>query len=498
MSFKRSMPVALLMLSVLSPLIAEELPPPDKNRQQREAEYYRLTDIPFTDQYGIEASSFLELDDGRIAVGTRRGDIFFVDGIKKDDPDPEYRKFASGLHEVFGLAWKDGILYAVQQCEVTRVLDTNQDGRADRFETVSDGWGFGGEHEFTYGTGFDREGFLWTVHCLTGSYTSESLFRGWCLRIAPDGTTIPTCSGLRSPGGIGMNSLGDMFYTENQGPWNGACSLKHLKPGGFLGHPVSFPWYAKAPEMGPVPEKPNGGREHRQYVEADRIPQLVPPAVVFPYRRMGQSASAIMLDRSSGKFGPFSNQMFVADYTLSLVMRVDLEEIDGVYQGACFPFREGFNTGLVGGILTTEGQLFAGGCSRGWPARGPEPFGLQRLEWTGKNPFEVHSVRIQPDGFVLHFTEALDPETAANPDSYRVASFTHYYQAGYGSPEVDQKDAMIQKAQLLPDGKSVRLVLNEVRRGHVHEIHCDGVRNEKREPLLHAESYYTVNRVPKK
>ena len=42
-------------------------------------------------------------------------------------------------------------LYVIQQGELTRVLDTDGDGRADRFETVSDAWSWGGEHEYLRG-----------------------------------------------------------------------------------------------------------------------------------------------------------------------------------------------------------------------------------------------------------------------------------------------------------------------------------------------------------
>ena len=419
-----------------------QLPPdnlgrPSVSLMQREAEFYPLVDLRSPEYLAIEAASFLQISDQRLALGTRRGDIFIVDGALEDVPELDFKLYASGLHEVFGLAMRDGDLFATQQCEVTRIRDTNDDGRADRFETVSDAWGFGGEHEFTYGSQFDRDGYLWTVHCLTGSYTSENRFRGWCLRHTLDGKTTPTCSGLRSPGGIGMNAAGDMFYTENQGPWNGSCSLKHLRPGGFMGHPISFPWYKDAPDMGPVPLQPVGGRDERQHEQAARIPQLVPPAVVLPYKKMGQSASAIVLDKSAGKFGPFSNQLFVADYTLSTLMRVDMERVDGVYQGACFPFRHGFNTGLIGAVLTRSGYLITGGCSRGWPTRGTESHGLQRLHWSGKMPFEVHSIRIQPDGFVLTFTRPI--ANATSTDSIQIESYTHRYQQGYGSPEVDQE-----------------------------------------------------------
>ena len=33
------------------------------------------------------------------------------------------------------------------------------------------------------------------------------------------------------------------FYCDNQGPWNGTSTLKHLTPGSFQGHPGGFRWY---------------------------------------------------------------------------------------------------------------------------------------------------------------------------------------------------------------------------------------------------------------
>ena len=139
-----------------------------------------------------------------------------MDGLLSEEPSPDYRLFASGLTEIFGLAESEGVLFATQQTEVTRVRDLDGDGRADLFETVSDRWGFGAEHEFTYGSNFDRNGHIWVTCCLSGSYTSDHPFRGWCLRVAADGTTIATASGIRSPGGVGFNREGDAFYTENQ------------------------------------------------------------------------------------------------------------------------------------------------------------------------------------------------------------------------------------------------------------------------------------------
>src|SRR5262245_43902155 len=172
--------------------------------------------------------------------------------------------------------------------------------------------------------------------------------------------------------------------------------------------------------------------------EARKIPQLTPTCVIFPYAKMGQSAAGIDCDLSSGKFGPFEKQLFVGDQTHSNVMRVYLEKANnGRYQGACFPFRQGLSCGLVPVRFGKDGSLFCGETNRGWGSRGNRPYGLERLVWTGKTPFEIHEMHAKPDGFELTFTQHIDSQTAAALDSYKISTFTYIYRAEYGSPEVD-------------------------------------------------------------
>jgi hypothetical protein len=311
------------------------------------------------------------------------------------------------------------------------------------------------------------------------------------VRVTADGKMIPTCSGVRSPGGVGMNADGDMFYTDNQGPWNGCCHLKHLVPGAFMGHPDSYRWYSLAPDMGPAPLRPKSNS--RIAIEAKRIPQFIPPAVQFPYGKMGQSASGIECDLSGGKFGPFQKQLFVGDQTHSTVMRVFLEKVGDRYQGVCFPFRAGFGSGNVPVRFGPDGSLYVGGTSRGWGSRGTKPWAVERLAWTGKVPFEIHEMRAKPDGFELTFTKPVDAKTAGDVKSYTMKTFTYLYRADYGSPEVDATAATVHKAVVAADNKSVRLYVGPLQEGHIHELHAPGVRSADGLPLLHAEAYYTLN-----
>ena len=201
---------------------------------------------------------------------------------------------------------------------------------------------------------------------------------------------------------------------------------------------------------------------------------------------------------SDGKFGPFKNQLFVGDQTHSTVMRVYLEKVKGRYQGACFPFRQGFDSGSLGLEMAPDGSLFVYGTDRGWGARGGKPFALQRLVWTRQVPFEIHEMRAKPDGFELTFTEPVDLASAGSPGSYTLETYTYIYQSSYGSPEVDRTKPVIKTATVSKDGLSVRLVADGLQEGHVHELHLPGVLSAKAQPLVHPAAYYTLNSIPER
>ena len=468
----------------------------ERNLTQRENEYYRTIPIPIPEGIVLEAGALQWMPDGKLAVSTRLGDIYMIENALSEPPQPKFHLYAHGLHEVLGLTVKGDWLYATQRGEVTRMKDADKDGRADIFETVSDFWAIGGDyHEYAFGSKFDPEGNIWVVLCLTGSFTSEHPWRGWCIRVNEDGTAVPTASGIRSPGGIGTNHLGDMFYTDNQGPWNGTSGLKHLAPGGFVGNPSGNHWYSQTQVMGKRPPDPQSGS--RMHIEAAKIPELIPTAVYFPYNKMGQSASGIVNDGTGGKFGPFQNQLFVGDQTHSTVMRVYLEKVNGRYQGVCFPFKQGLGSGSLSEEFAPDGSLFVGGTDRGWGARGGKPYALDRIVWTGTVPFEIHEMRAKPDGFELTFTKPVDAETAGKPESYKIETYTYIYQSNYGSPEVDRTTPVIKQVVVGSDRKSAKLVIEGLQQGHVHELHSRGVRSADGEPLLHPEAYYTMNYIPK-
>jgi len=464
-----------------------------------ENDYYRMSTLPVPEGVVLEVGGLETLPDGRLAVATRRGDVWLIENpASANGSQPHFSKFAQGLHEALGLSYRDGSLYTSQRSELTRLTDVDGDGRADNYETVYS-WPLSGNyHEYSFGPVFSPQGdMIVTLNLAWVGYGDSFVkWRGWMLKIAPDGTMSPIAAGFRSPSSFGYNLAGDLFYSENQGDWVGSGGISHVEVGDFMGNPMGLKWSSEpgSPVKLTKNDIPDTGEP--KFEVAKRVPHLKTPAVWFPHTILGISTSAILVDSTRGAFGPFAGQLFVGDEGQSKIMRVYLEKVNGVYQGVVFPFREGFASGVFREVWGKDGSLYVGQTSRGWPATGRAPYALQRLVWTGKVPFEAQKVEARPDGFEITFTAPVDRATAGDPASYKLSSFIYKYHHIYGSPIINQLEHHVQSVVVSSDGMRARLVLDSLRQGYIHEIRMSGVRSASGAPLLHDFGYYTVNQIP--
>jgi azurin len=287
-----------------------------------------------------------------------------------------------------------------------------------------------------------------------------------------------------------------VFYGENQGDWVGSGRITHVEKGDFVGNPEGLKWsYLEESPVKLRPEDiPDTGLP--MSVVAKDIPGFKTPAVWLPHGLMGISTSDILLDKSGGTFGPFTDQLFVGDQGHSKIFRIQLEKVNGVYQGVAFPFREGFSSGILRMAWGNDGSMFVGMTSRGWGSTGKAPFGLQRLIWTGKMPFEIKAVKAQPDGFELEFTMPINESVAKNPESYKMSSFNYMYHHNYGSPVIELEDLNIKGVLVSEDGLKARLVVEGLKEGYIHEINAHGITSKSGMELLHDVGYYTLNQIP--
>ncbi len=490
---------------------------------QSEEDYFDIVDVRTPEDILLEVGGLTLLPNGDLGVATRRGDVFIVENPTSSNP--YFRQLATGLHEVLGLTYKDGALYLAQRGELTKLEDTNMDGKADVVETIYD-WPLSGHyHEYSFGPVIAPDGsFFVSANVAFGDqqwWRGESRvpWRGWMMRISENGQMEPWATGMRSPAGLNVID-GELFYTENQGDWIGSGGLWHVEKGDFMGHPAGLRWTDKPnspldmtteqlyehvdPRYNKDEDgdyiKPENIQNEENYATMfglqDEIPELKIPAVWLPHGILGISNSDIQ-KIPAGHFGPFEGQLLVGDQGQSKIMRIDLEKVNGVYQGAAFEFRSEFQSGVLRMAWADDGSLFVGETNRGWGSAGNANQGLQRLVWNGQIPFEIKTIRAKTDGFEITFTKPIDEVTAKDIASYAVSSFTYKYHPVYGSPMVNPAPGNIKGVRLSEDDTKVRIVVDNLRQYYVHHIELDGIRSAKNElPLLHNSAYYTLNEIP--
>ena len=472
---------------------------------------YRVENVRLPRGIAPEVASVTFSADGDLAVCFRRGYLYLM-----NPRTGAWRRFAEGFQSPLGImAGKSGEFFVAHLPELTRVVDTDGDGLADLYETVSDGWGLSGNyHEFLYGPVRDKQGNFYLSLGLSSNgaeprrpvrgeittkgrqaaqprdgivgrvgHYSPTPYRGCAIQITPAGEVKLLACGFRQPNGLGFNAEGDLFATDNQGDWVGTSPLYHLTPGAFFGHPASLnwaPWFnGRDPVEAPVEE-------------LEKMRKLA--AVLFPQNDMGGSVSQPLLDATNGAFGPYTGQLLVAEWTYPRILRADLEKVGGEYQGAAFILVEG--NGLRAGnnriALSPDGKsLYTAQTSRIWG----NSEGLQRITYTGRVPMDIVHMRLTGDGFDLEFSKPVDAVTASDVNNY---SFTHYYyryHLTYGSPKTDVTPAKVLEAKVGGDGRKVSLKLDKLVPRRVYELRPRNLRAANGEPLCTVEAAYTLNRL---
>ena len=478
------------MIALLSACVAVAQAPAGAGSAPRESDYYAVEYLTPPDGAVVEVGGMDFFPDGRLVVSTRRGQVWIVKKPLADDPKAaQFQLFAEGLWEGLGLrVWKNDV-FVLQRGELSRLSDVDGDGVCDRVDVVADGWGLSGNyHEFAYGLPTDDQVkfyFSLNVGFVDPKWwhgKSFAPYRGWIMQAARDGTVTPFACGFRSPCGLSMSPDNELFVTDNQGDWEPACPLYHVHRGKFYGHPASLKWTEEYLSTHTEP--------------SDTIPparEREAPALWIPYKWV-RSAVNVVLDRSNGSFGPFEGQMFIAELTNGMIVRAALEKVRGEYQGAVFLFRQ-----KVGSIcrmaFAPGGTLFCGFTNRGWGGLAPAD-GIARVKWTGKTPFEMHTVHLIDHGFEIDFTQPLKRGSKLGAADVELSQYHYDYFWQYGSPERDLARIEVSEVTLSPTRRTLRVIAPKLEAGNVARCVLSNVVNEAGEPLLHDEFDYTLNQFP--
>lgn len=487
-------PGLVMFLSFMLMVACTQKPQPETS--------YRIESITLPEGLSGETGAIAFLPDGRLVACFLRGEVLFYNPETK-----EWKLFAEGLHEPLGvLPVSESELIVMQRPELTRIVDTDQDGHADLYETVTDDFGMTGNyHEWNYGPIKDEEGNLFISFNTASEWGgimkevrgkldttlvpskpmqkfSAVPYRGWLMKLTPDGKLIPYASGFRSPNGLGFDQEGNLFVVDNQGDWVGTSSMFHVHQDKFYGHPASLLWQdgwnRGDPSKLPIEEL------NRMRTKA---------SVLFPHGIMSSSPGQPVVDDTHNKFGPYAGQFFVGEMNQERIMRVMLEEVGGELQGACMPFIDG--QGLHKGnnrlVFAPDGSLWVGQVQHGFVG----DKGIQRIEFTGREPMDIYSMNITHSGFDLTFTQPVNPALATDPNNYSFQHYYYEYHLKYGSDQYDVQNIPVTDIKISSDNRKVSITLASLKAGYIYELNVSNIKSTKGEDLANKMICYTVNRL---
>jgi len=463
-----------------------------------EAQSYRVESITMPEGLSSETGAIDFLPDGRLVACFLRGEVMiYTPGTKT------WKLFAEGLHEPLGISIvSDSEFLVVQRPELTRIKDTDGDGQADLYETLSDDFGISGNyHEYNYGPLKDDKGNLFLgfntassrgqiMKEVRGKKDSLGLahasqmfspvaYRGWIMKLTPDGKLQPYASGLRSPNGLGFDLKGNLFAADNQGDWVGTTPLYHIKEGRFYGHPASLVWKKDW----------NSGDPFKLPVQ-QLDSMRTRASVLFPHNIMANSLTQPVADHTQGKFGPFSGQLFAGEMNQGRILRIMLEEVKGELQGACIPFidQQGLRKGNNRLAFAPDGSLWVGQAEHGWAG----DKGIQRIIFTGKQPADIDSMNLTLTGFDLTFTQPMDAGIA-DAGNYSFRHYYYEYHKTYGSDQFDVQSVQIKNIKVSQDKRKVSISLANLKPGYIYELKLNNIRSVSGEPLANSMICYTLN-----
>ena len=237
-------------------------------------------------------------------------------------------------------------------------------------------------------------------------------------------------------------------------------------------------------------------------------PPLTPPAINLPHPWV-RSVNGIcfletpkQISQTQGTlFEPFEGHLIGCEYDTRRLIRMSLQKVGDVIQGAAYPFS--FEQPPEGapflGPLVCEvapnGDLYVGGLrDSGWGGANNVGEVVQLRFQPETLPCGIAEMRAIPEGFEITFTSQVDRQLAEDRANYSLASYTRESTPAYGGPDLEHRTEQVQAVQVAQDGRSVTLQLSELRTEYVYEFHVKKlVQGEK--TFFPAEAHFTLHAV---
>jgi len=422
------------------------------------------------------------LPDGTLAFVSLKGHVYLARDTDKDGLPDSLQLFEEGLAAPYGIIADGDSLLVAHKPELLRLRDTDGDGRADERTVFASGWGFNDNyHDWTCGIVRDASGNLFVG---TGSDYSQpgrpkevSRWRGKILKISPTGEVQPFAHAFRYPTGLAMDAQGRLFASDNQGEQNCFNEINHIRDGQRYGV--------------------ESLHERQPPVDPGQKPAMQVP---HPYTR-SVNGLAIIPETVTGPTSAWAGHGLSAEYNNRFLVRFTYHEVDGVVQGAVFPFSkpnfaavEKSFLGPLSVAVSPTGEIFVGSIhDSGWLG-GLNVGSIVKLKATSVPP-GLKDIKATRDGFELSFFKPVDSTLGSDAKNYSISGYTRVWQGTYETPDSGRYQPPIDGVTISTDGLTARLKIERLKPDFVYEINCPAVfASSDAWPTIGS---YTLHRIPK-
>lgn len=401
----------------------------------------RPTKNPWKSRLRMSGLDFFDNGDSLVACCCD-GDVWIVDGIRDLSGSLRWKRIASGLFHPLGIKIVSGRIFVACRDQIVILNDLNGDGEADFYECfnndhqVTDHF-----HEFAMGLQADANGNLY--YAKSARHARDSLVpqHGTLLRVSADGTkTTIVANGFRAANGVCLNPDGSFFVTDQEGHWNPMNRINRVTEGGFYGNMYGF----GAPD--------------------DASDDAMEPPLCWPNKSFDRSPSELLWVHSDA-WGPLNGSLLNLSYGYGKVYVVPHERVGDFWQGGMcrLPLPQ-FPTGVMRARFhPSNGQMYACGMHAWGSDQSESPGGLYRVRYTGAESLLPIGLSATGQGMTITFTEAVDSESASDPNNYLVDTWGLKRTANYGSDRYDEQSLVIDSVDVSQDGRSVALRIPQIR-----------------------------------
>lgn len=471
---------------------------------------FELGEIRMPAYYKTMGLAFLE--NGTLVLATAVGDlglgdvpkpdpgnkVLLIEGASTDAMPDRITEVANSWRQISGLNVLDDRIYVADRDGFYQILDNAPSGEvlsANRRLVVA--WPDEGKwnkgpywHQWAF-TPVYRSGRFYAPY--SGSLAwggasnvdPTSSMSGAMLMWNPDGSGLqPIAGGFRTPNGAALHAeTGEIFVTDNEGCWLPSSTFMRIRPGQFYGHRQSSP------------DLDSNGAITATYSPnfAESLPYEAPVAWL-PHGEVRSSPSQPVQIRK----GWFAGDWLIGDVNNPGLVRVYLDRVGDLYNGAVFRFSQGLGTAAVNRMIAApDSGIIIGTITNiagNWPAGEKAP--LYRLSAKSQpSGFDIKAVRAFKGGLELEFTQPVDPDSLGE-EHFSAKSWQYIRMPKYGQGRQPENPCPITAVEASHDRKRVFLAMSGLQTDRVINLKVVGIVSSGGKPLWNDEAWFTLNAIP--